>query len=135
MRQNFFSRQELQEMPLGKLKRLVSGDGIQDQDEERLVNEIMDAKKGFAPMQQTVTLRKDLDIVTQQQEEKWERELESRKMKMRAQESRVVAHQPLDMPKDVASQFDVVEPELSTEAPKMAVDKPKTKIRKIKVKK
>jgi len=75
MRANFFSKQELMAMPYGKLVRLVSNDGVQTPDEEKLVNEIMDAKRGFAPRQQTVTLRKDIDIVDQRQEKQWEDEL------------------------------------------------------------
>lgn len=83
MRQNFYSEQELMAMPLGKLNRLVLGDGIKDPEEERLINKVMDAKRGFAPMQTMVTLRKDLDIVDQRQEEQWENELARRQAAMR----------------------------------------------------
>lgn len=83
MRQNFFSEQELMAMPLGKLNRLVLGDGIKDPEEELLVNKVMNSKRGYAPMQQMVTLRKDLDITTQKQEQEWEAELARRESSMR----------------------------------------------------
>jgi len=83
MRQNFFSEQELMAMPLGKLNRLVLNDGIKDPEEEHLVNKVMNQKRGIAPIQQRVTLRKDLDITDQRQEQEWEAELARRTQAMR----------------------------------------------------
>lgn len=100
MRQNFFTREELMAMPLAKLKRFVTGDtlGIQSPDEEQLINEVMDMKKGFSPMQQQITLRKDIDIKDQVQEEEWERELAKRVAQMKADMTPMAQVEAEDVP-------------------------------------
>jgi hypothetical protein len=136
MRQNFFTKEELMGMPLGKLQRLVLGDGIKSPDEEALVNEVMNSKRGFMPIQQNITLRKDIDIKDQVQEQEWEKELASRVLAMNTPKMEdVVVPQPEVKPEvapEVAPEpIPAVVPEVTPEAE--VVPKPK-RHKKIKVK-
>lgn len=65
-------------MPLQILRKV----DIDDQEEEALVQEVVNKRLGNAPIRGQVTLRRDLDILSQDEEKRWEQELERRTSEM-----------------------------------------------------
>lgn len=112
MRQNFFTEQELMVMPLGKLRRL----DINSPDEEAKVQEIVNRRVGVDFEANRVTLRKDLDIQTPEQEAKWDKELAQRIAEMKPQQLAEIEEQPM---MEQASDEPVAEPKEDEKEPEL----------------
>lgn len=77
MRSTFPSQEELREMPVA-LIRLID---IQDTDEERLVQDILNEKFRSLPLDQDVYTGDVPDIKTKEEEEYWQKILDDRRQK------------------------------------------------------
>jgi hypothetical protein len=80
MRNSFYTRQQLSEMPLSVLRNL----DIQDAEEEAMIQEIVNIKVGNMPLPHKAINRSDVpDIQTPEEEEKWQGIIDERERKLR----------------------------------------------------